>query len=282
VELILPAKHALNGIEAFLEYVSIEQRLPATFGEFPASGIGIDIGHHATVEDRLPILPAIVNPIQADDCSMQVDANGTGYSCHDRQGVTQEWRFIVVAGSKRAVETAQRLLECLTGSHVSGARLVALTAAAIRGVALGVVGVAVIQALLIGVAFFAIGLPAAGILTLAALLLGIVQVPAALLTLPVIGYVLATEATTPAILFLVWTLVAGLSDNILKPLMLGRGLDAPMPVILIGVIGGMLADGVLGLFVGPVLLAVGYVLLIEWLRQHPAEGRPHIDGPPAL
>ena len=89
----------------------------------------------------------------------------------------------------------------------------------------------------------------------------------------------ATEATTPAIIFLVWTVVAGLSDNILKPLMLGRGLEAPMPVILIGVIGGVLADGLLGLFVGPVLLAVGYVLLIEWLRQRPVEGGPPIDGP---
>ena len=86
----------------------------------------------------------------------------------------------------------------------------------------------------------------------------------------------------PAIIFMVWTLVAGLSDNILKPLLLGRGLEVPMPVILIGVIGGMLADGLLGLFVGPVLLAVGYVLLIEWLRQHPVEGEPQIDGSGAV
>ena len=154
-----------------------------------------------------------------------------------------------------------------------------LTVATIRGVALGVVGVAVIQSLLLGVGFFAIGLPAAGLFTLAALVLGIVQVPATLLTVPVIVYVFATEATKPAIIFTVWTIVAGLSDNILKPLMLGHGLEVPMPVILIGVIGGMLADGLLGLFVGPVLLAAGYVLLIGWLRQNPVEGGPQIDGP---
>jgi predicted PurR-regulated permease PerM len=94
-----------------------------------------------------------------------------------------------------------------------GARLVTLTAATIRGVALDVVGVAVIQSLLIGVGFFAIGLPAAGLFTLATLLPGIVQVPATLVTLPVIVNVFATEATTPAIIFSVWTLVAGLSDN---------------------------------------------------------------------
>ena len=174
----------------------------------------------------------------------------------------------------------QRLLERVTGSKAHGPRLVALTAATIRGVAVGVVGVAVIQSLLIGVGFFAIGLPAAGVLTLVVLLLAIVQVPAMLVTLPVIAYVLATEATTPAIIFSIWTLIAGLSDNVLKPLMLGRGLEVPMPVILIGVIGGMLADGLLGLFVGPVLLAVGYVLLIEWLRYDPVEGGPQIDGPP--
>jgi predicted PurR-regulated permease PerM len=186
---------------------------------------------------------------------------------------------VLVAYGKGAAEFAQRLLELVTGSKAYGARLATLTVATIRGVALGVVGVAVIQSLLLGVGFIAIGLPAAGLLTLAALLLGIVQVPATLLTVPVIGYVVATEATTPAIIFLVWTLVAGLSDNILKPLMLGRGLEAPMPVILIGVIGGMLADGLLGLFVGPVLLAVGYVPLVEWLRRHPVEGGPQIDGP---
>ena len=186
---------------------------------------------------------------------------------------------VLVAYGMGATEFAGQLLERATGDKARAVRLVTLTAATIRGVALGVVGVAVIQSLLIGIGFFAIGLPAAGLLTLAALLLGIVQVPAALVTLPVIIYVFATEATMPAIIFMVWTLVAGLSDNVLKPLMLGRGLEVPMPVILIGVIGGMLADGLLGLFVGPVLLAVGYVLLMDWLRQHPVEGGPQIDDP---
>ena len=146
--------------------------------------------------------------------------------------------------------------------------------------AVGVVGVAVIQSLLLAVGFFAIGLPAAGLWTVVLLLLCIVQVPAVLVTLPIIVYVFAKEATQPAIIFLVWTLIAGLSDNVLKPLLLGRGLEVPMPVILIGVIGGMIADGLLGLFVGPVLLAVGYVLLIEKLRQDQVEGGPQIGPAP--
>ena len=187
---------------------------------------------------------------------------------------------MLIAYGDGATEFASRLLERITGSKAQGPRLVEMTAATIRGVAVGVVGVAVIQSLLIGIGFFAIGLSSAGVLTLVVLLFAIVQVPAVLVTLPVIAYVLATEATTPAIIFSIWTLLAGLSDNLLKPLMLGRGLEVPMPIILIGVIGGMLADGLLGLFVGPVLLAVGYVLLMEWLRYDPVEGRPQTDDSP--
>jgi predicted PurR-regulated permease PerM len=186
---------------------------------------------------------------------------------------------VLVAYGKPAAGFAQRLLQVVTDSRARGVRLVALTAATIRGVALGVLGVAAIQSALLGVGFFAIGLPGAGLLTILALLLGIVQVPATLLTLPVIVYAFATEATVTAIIFAVWTLVAGLSDNILKPLMLGRGLEVPMPVILIGVIGGMVADGLLGLFAGPVLLAIGYVLFIEWLQEQPVDGELQIDSP---
>jgi predicted PurR-regulated permease PerM len=177
---------------------------------------------------------------------------------------------VIIAYGKVAAEFARRLLVRVTGSRDRAVQLVTLTAATIRGVGLGVVGVALIQALLLGVGFFAIGLQAAGPLTLVALVLGIMQVPLILLSLPVVGYVFATEATQPAIIFLIWNVVVGLSDNVLRPLMLGRGLEVPMPVILIGVIGGVIVDGLLGLFVGPVLLAVGYVLLVEWLQQHPA------------
>jgi predicted PurR-regulated permease PerM len=187
---------------------------------------------------------------------------------------------VLVAYGKGAAEFVQRLMELVTGSKARGSQLVTLATATIRGVALGVVGVAVIQSLFIGIGFFAIGLSAAGLLTFMTLLLGIVQVPVMLLTLPVMIYVYAAEPTTPGIIiFLIWTLIAGLSDNILKPLMLGRGLEVPMPVILIGVIGGMLVDGLLGLFVGPVLLAVGYALLVEWLRHHAVEGKPQIASP---
>ena len=186
---------------------------------------------------------------------------------------------VLIANGEGVTEFAQRLLERVTGSAPRAMQLVTLTAATIRGVGLGVIGVALIQALLLGVGFFVIGLQAAGPLTLIALLLGIMQVPLVLLSLPVVGYVFATEATQPAIIFLTWNIVVGLSDNILRPLMLGRGLEVPMPVILLGVIGGVIVDGLLGLFVGPVLLAVSYVLLLEWLQQHPLDSQHHDDKP---
>ncbi len=186
---------------------------------------------------------------------------------------------VLIAYGKGGAEFARRLLTRVTGNTARAIQLVTLTAATIRGVGLGVVGVALIQALLLGVGFLGVGLQAAGPLTLIALLLGIMQVPLILLSLPVVGYVFATEATQTAAIFLIWNVVVGLSDNILRPLMLGRRLDVPMPVILLGVIGGVIVDGLLGLFVGPVLLAVSYVLLLEWLQQHPVDGHHRSDEP---
>lgn len=176
---------------------------------------------------------------------------------------------ILIAYGNETTAFARRVLERVTGSSGRAMQLATLIAATIRGVGLGVVGVTLIQSLLLGLGFFVIGISAAGVLTLVAFILGIMQVPLILMTLPVVIYVFMSEATQPAVIFLVWNIFAGLSDNVLRPLLLGRGSEVPMPLILIGVIGGMIVDGLLGLFVGPVLLAVSYVLLLEWLQQHP-------------
>ena len=97
--------------------------------------------------------------------------------------------------------------------------------------------------------------------------MGILQIPVLLLTLPAIVYVFLHEPTATAVTFAIWTGLAGMSDNLLRPFMLARGLDVPMPLILIGVIGGLVVDGMVGLFTGPVILAVGHVLFTEWLRE---------------
>ncbi|MEE9103874.1 AI-2E family transporter [Pseudomonas nitroreducens] len=166
-------------------------------------------------------------------------------------------------GAHRATAIAQRIF-----SPERGQELATLCAATIRAVAQGVVGIAFIQMLLIGVALVLMGVPGAGLIALFVLLLGIMQLPVLLVTLPVVLYVFSQDgvgATT--IIFAIWTLAAGLSDNVLKPLMLGRGVAVPMPVVLIGALGGMISNGIIGLFIGPVVLAVGYELFNSWVDQ---------------
>ena len=146
-----------------------------------------------------------------------------------------------------------------------------LSTATIRAVALGVLGVAFIQAIVLGLLFMIAGVPFAGLLALVVLVLGIVQAPAMLITLPVIAYIwlsgeygTAAAATHTVLLFL-----AGLLDNILKPLLLGRGVDAPMVVILLGALGGLATHGILGMFVGATLLALGYQIFMWWVATNP-------------
>ena len=177
------------------------------------------------------------------------------------------------SGSRSAVQIASRV-----SGPVRGPKIAALCTATIRAVALGVVGIAFIQMLLVGLGFVFKGIPGAGLLALAVLLLGIMQLPATLITIPVIAFVFATEgANTATIVFALYVFVAGLVDNVLKPLLLGRGVDVPMPVVLIGALGGMVTSGIIGLFIGPVVLAVGYQLFWQWVRDRP----PEEGGPPA-
>ncbi|CAG4893553.1 AI-2E family transporter [Paraburkholderia gardini] len=166
-------------------------------------------------------------------------------------------------GSRSAVQIASRI-----SGPEHGPKITELCTATIRAVAQGVVGIAFIQMLLVGVGFVVMGVPAAGLLALGVLLLGIMQLPATLITIPVIAFVIATKGVGAAtIIFSIYVFVAGLADNVLKPLLLGRGVDVPMPVVLIGALGGMVSGGVIGLFIGPVVLAVGYQLFWRWVED---------------
>lgn len=170
-------------------------------------------------------------------------------------------------GHRSAVRTASRLFGPDKAQKVAD-----LCTATIRAVALGVVGIAFIQMLLIGVPFALMDIPGAGLLALAVLLFGILQLPATLITLPVIVFVFATAGVDFAtVAFAIFVFVAGLVDNVLKPLLLGRGVDVPMPVVLIGALGGMVTNGIIGLFIGPVVLAVGYQLFWQWVEGQPRD-----------
>ncbi len=151
----------------------------------------------------------------------------------------------------------------------SGPNLLNLSTATIRSVTVGVLGVAFVQSLLLGVGFVIGGVPFAGVLALIALVLGILQIPAALITLPVIAWIWAKgdASTVMNIALTIYLVLAALSDNVLKPMLLGRGVDAPMPVVLLGALGGMFSAGFIGLFIGAVGLAVGYQVFMAWVNQ---------------
>ena len=142
-----------------------------------------------------------------------------------------------------------------------------LSSSTVTSVAVGVLGIAFIQAVLAGVGMLAVGVPAAGVLALLVLILAIAQLPPWLILLPVIFYVYSVESTLVATIFAVWSLAVSFADMVLKPLMLGRGVEAPMLVILLGAIGGMIMSGIIGLFVGAVVLALGYKLLEAWVME---------------
>ncbi len=173
---------------------------------------------------------------------------------------------IVMAFGKSGSRACLAIFERVAGK-AKGAEFTKLSTATIRAVAQGVIGVAFIQAILVGLFLLLAGVPWAGVLAMIVLVLGIAQVPALIVTLPAIAYIWwkGDAGTVAAIIYSVLLFVAGMADNVLKPLMLGRGVDAPMPIILIGALGGMAAAGILGMFVGATLLALGYQIFMGWV-----------------
>ena len=186
---------------------------------------------------------------------------------------------LFLSSSAGSVSTVGVVMQRVAGG--GGQRYLGLTTETIRSVAVGILGVAVIQAILLAIGFVAIGLPHAGVWAVLCLGLAVLQLPATLVTLPAIIYVFATEATLPAVLFTIWSVVAGLSDNVLKPILLGRGSSVPMLVIFLGSIGGFLLSGFIGLFVGAIVLSLGYELLLAWVSGEEAEaGEADATGSP--
>ena len=177
---------------------------------------------------------------------------------------------IIMAFGESGAESAVEIFDRLMGTG-RGVEFATLSTATIRAVALGVLGVAFIQAIVIGLTMMVAGIPFAGALALLLLVLGIAQVPALLVTLPVIVYVWMSGdyGTGAAVTYSVLLFVGGMLDNVLKPLLLGRGVDAPMPVVLLGALGGLATSGILGMFIGATLLTLGYQIFMWWVANNP-------------
>jgi predicted PurR-regulated permease PerM len=177
---------------------------------------------------------------------------------------------VIIAGVLLAhAEGGHRIFRSIATRLVGekGQNVVSMSTVTIRSVALGVLGVALIQSILAAIGLVLADVPGAEILALAVLLLAIMQLPPLLILLPAALYVFSVESTGVAVAFAAWSLFVSVSDSFLKPLLLGRGVDVPMLVILLGAIGGMIAWGVIGLFVGAVMLALGYKLFYIWLDE---------------
>jgi len=171
---------------------------------------------------------------------------------------------VLLAKARGGAEVAHSLANRLFGHK--GAEFEALAASTIRSVATGILGVALIQSVFAGLGFLAAGLPGAGLWALVFLIAAVLQVGAIVL-IPAVIYVFATASTAKAVLFLIWCIIVGLTDNALKPLLLGRGVAVPMAVVLLGALGGFIALGIIGLFVGAIVLSVGYKLVLAWLDE---------------
>ena len=146
-----------------------------------------------------------------------------------------------------------------------GHSLTDLSIVTVRSVVKGVLGVALIQAGLAAIGLVMMDIPAAGLWAGAVLVLAIVQLPPILILGPIAIWVFSVAEAVPATIFLIYSIIVSFADAVLKPMLLGRGVEVPMLVILLGAIGGAITQGIIGLFIGSVVLAVGYQIFESWV-----------------
>jgi predicted PurR-regulated permease PerM len=185
-------------------------------------------------------------------------------------GIMQFSLSTIIAGvfltfSDNASKSGNQFFTKLVGER--GEEFARISVQTIRNVATGVLGVALIQSILIGAALLIMDIPLAGVWIILTLILAMAQLPVSIVTIPVIIWLFAFKEPFPAVLWTIYLLAAGLSDNILKPLLMGKGVAIPMLVIFLGSIGGFIAFGFLGLFLGAIILSLGYKLYQAWLNE---------------
>jgi predicted PurR-regulated permease PerM len=239
---------------------------PPGLAEWPLIGAPVASYWTAAAENLQPTLIQLAPHLKEPAQWLAGFVAGTGL------GLIQFVLAIAIAGvvlphTERAAALAAGAARRISGSR--GLEFLSLAAATVRSVTRGILGVAFIQATLAGLGFLAVGVPAAGLWALVALILSIVQIGVFPVVIPVLIYVFFTADTVTFAVFLVWSLFVGVIDNVLKPMLLGRGVTVPMWVVFIGAIGGLVSHGLIGLFIGPVVLVLGYALLLVWIQDSP-------------
>jgi len=176
---------------------------------------------------------------------------------------------VLLANARAAAEVTRSLANRLFGDH--GPEFQQLVGATIRSVTFGILGVALIQSALAAIGFLAMGLPGASVWIAVFLFAAVLQL-GGLVLIPAAIYGFAIASTTKAVIFMVWCIFVGVIDNVLKPLLLGRGVAVPTVVVFLGAIGGFIAMGIIGLFVGAIVLSVGYKLFLAWVEGEASTG----------
>jgi predicted PurR-regulated permease PerM len=171
---------------------------------------------------------------------------------------------VILANARAAYEVTCSLCNRLFGEK--GLEIQQLIGATIRSVTTGILGVAFIQSILAGLGFLIAGLPGAGLWAVVFLIAAVLQA-GVLVLIPAVIYMFTTASVTTAAIFLVWCVFVALIDNVLKPLLLGRGVEVPTVVVFLGAIGGFVALGLIGLFIGAIVLSVGYKLFLAWVHR---------------
>lgn len=172
---------------------------------------------------------------------------------------------VLLAYADSLEKVSKDIFQKLAGNK--GSEFTEVTVMTVRNVIKGILGVAFIQATMAGAGFFVAGVPFAGLWTVLCLILSIVQIGAGPIAIPIIIYMFSVSDVTTASILAIWLIITLVSDNVLKPILLGRNAPAPMLVIFLGAIGGFIFNGFLGLFLGAVILTLGYKLFLVWLEH---------------
>lgn len=237
---------------------------PDKVAEWPAVGQPIYDVWLLASENLAAALTRLRPQLQAVSSWLLHAAGSTGVALLQLTAALLIAGFVLARGQGTGA-AIERLVTRLAGPR--GPDLVRLANATIKSVVQGIVGVAAIQTVLAGIGFAVAGVPAAGLWALLVLVAAVVQLPVAFVMVPPILIVFADSSTPVSLLFTTWCVAIALLDNVLKPILFGRGVEVPTIVIFLGAIGGMLAMGIIGLFMGAVILALGYELVVAWLDE---------------
>jgi predicted PurR-regulated permease PerM len=238
---------------------------PAWLGDVPLVGDFVSTRWQSLAQSEITDMLRWVRPYIGTVTQWFVGAAGSFGTTLIHLTLTIVFSAILYARGEKAAAWGVRFGRRLAGPR--GEEVAVLGARAIRSVALGVVVTAIAQTLVVGVGFALTGVPQAGLLSAIVLLLCVAQLGPGLVAIPATIWLFWTDATAAGVFMAIFTVVSLAMDNILRPILIKRGADLPLLLILLGVIGGLLAFGLLGLFLGPVILAVAYTLLQHWVDE---------------